>query len=167
VIASSDDEFIKTVFLENCYVFLLVVHLLATFVLIGSMSHNLLGVVAYCRGRFERQALEKRNARVFFGSYVVVYVIGCVIYPAYRVYIRQYFDPQLPWATGLFEVKEHWGALATAMVLVYYLLRKQFQPSEDRSKLALYVPLCFLLNFIVWYKVIVGIWLTILKGSWL
>lgn len=156
----------KTVFLENCYTFLLIVHLLATFVLIGSMSHNLQGVLAYCRGRFERQALEKRNARVFFWSYLVCYVIGCIIYPTYRVYMRPYFDPQLPWATGLFEVKEHWGALATAMLLVYYLLRKQFQPSEDRSKLALYIPLCFLLNFIVWYKVIIGVWLTILKGSW-
>ena len=72
MIASSDDEFMKTVFLENCYVFLLVVHLLATFVLIGSMSHNLLGVVAYCRGRLERQALEKRNAGVFFGCFVFV-----------------------------------------------------------------------------------------------
>jgi len=37
---------------------------------------------------------------------------------------------------------------------------------EEREKLWLYVPLCFLLNVILWYKVIVGILLTILKGSW-
>lgn len=77
-----------------------------------------------------------------------------------------YFDEQLPWATGLFEVKEHWGAVALAMLLVYYFLRKSFQPTAERDKLFLYVPLCFLLNIILWYKIVVGCYLTLLKGSW-
>ena len=37
---------------------------------------------------------------------------------------------------------------------------------EEKDKLWLYVPLCFLLNVIVWYKVVVGCYLTLLKGAW-
>lgn len=155
------------VFLENFYEFLLLVHLFATFVLVGAMTHNLLIVVGYLRGKFGRQKLEWLYVRVSLWAYVITYVVGALIYPAYRIHMRyHYFDEQLPWATGLFEVKEHWGAVALAMLLVYYFLRKSFQPTAERDKLFLYVPLCFLLNIILWYKIVVGCYLTLLKGSW-
>lgn len=155
------------VFLENFYEILLLAHLFATFVLIGSMTHNLLCVVNYLRGRFGRGELEWLYVRVSLWAYIIAYVIGALIYPAYRVYIRHhYFDPQLPWATGLFEVKEHWGAVGLALLFVYYFLRKSFRPGSEKEKLFLYVPLCFLLNLILWYKVIVGCYLSLLKGTW-
>lgn len=72
------------VFLESYYTVLLLVHLIATFVLVGSMSHNLVCVLDYLRGRFGRQALEKKYARTFFWSYLVVYVIGALIYPEFQ-----------------------------------------------------------------------------------
>ena len=155
------------VFLEQFYEVLLLAHLLITIVLVGSITHNLLIVVKYVRGNFNRQKLEWLYVRVAFWSYIIVYVIGALIYPAFRVYIRgDYFDPQMPWATGLFEVKEHWGAIGLALFLVYYILRKNFQPEQERGKLWFYFPLCILLNVIIWYKVIVGCYLTSLKGSW-
>jgi amino acid transporter len=155
------------VFLEGTYSFLLLLHLFVTIVLVGSMTHGLLIVVGYLRGRFNRQKLEWLYVRVALWSYVIVYVIGALIYPAYRIRIRHdYFDPQLPWATGLFEVKEHWGAVGLAMFFVLYLFRRNLRPAEEKDKLWLYVPLCFLLNVIVWYKVVVGCYLTLLKGSW-
>lgn len=155
------------VFLENFYKFLLLTHLFVTFVLVGSMTHNLLVVVKYCRGRFNRQKLELFYVKVSLWAYVIVYAIGALIYPAFRVYIRgDYFDKNLPWATGLFEVKEHWGAVGLALLFVYYFLRRNFQPDKEKEKLFLYVPLCFLLNLILWYKVIVGCYLSIQKGSW-
>jgi hypothetical protein len=155
------------VFLESFYSPLLFAHLLVTFVLVGAMTHNLIIVIGYLRGKFGRQKLEWIYVRVSLWAYSIVYFIGALIYPAYRIYIRHdYFDPKLPWATGLFETKEHWGAVGLAMFFVYYLLRRSFQPAEERDKLYLYFPLCLLLNVIVWYKVIVGCYLTILKGSW-
>ena len=155
------------VFLEKFYGLLLVVHLLVTFVLVGSMTHNLFWVFGYIRGKFGRLKLQRRCAKVSLWAYIIVYVIGALIYPAYRVYIRHhYFDPQLPWATGLFEVKEHWAALGLALLVVYYLLGKRFDPAQEREKLFFFAPLCLLVNLIVWYKVIVGCYLTYLKGSW-
>ena len=155
------------VFLDKVYSLLLLLHLFVTFVLVGSMTHSLFVVIDYIRGKFNRQKLEWLYVRTALWSYVIVYVIGALIYPAYRIYMRQqYFDTQLPWATGLFEVKEHWGAVGLAMFFVLYLLRKNLRPAEEKEKLWFYVPLCFLLNIIVWYKVIVGCYLTLLKGSW-
>jgi hypothetical protein len=155
------------VFLEKYYIFLLLLHLIITLVLIGAMSHNLLIVIGYLRGKFNKRKLEWLYVKVSLWAYAIVYVVGAVIYPAFRVYIRgECFDKQIPWATGLFEVKEHWGAMGLAFFFAYYFLRKNFDPKEEKEKLFMYVPLCLLLNIIVWYKTIVGCFLTILKGSW-
>ena len=138
-----------------------------TFVLIGSMTHNLLCVIGYLRGKFGRQKREWLYVKVSLWAYVIVYIIGALIYPAYRIHIRhEYFDPQLPWVTGLFEVKEHWGAVGLALFFVYYFLRRSFKPAEEKEKLFLYISLCFVLNVILWYKIIIGCYLTLLKGSW-
>ena len=115
------------VFLENFYEFLLLVHLFATFVLVGSMTHNLLIVIGYVRGKFGRQKLEWLYVGVSLWAYAIVYVIGVLIYPAYGARIRHpYLDRQLPWATGLFEVKEHWGAVGTGNVLRVLFSAKKF-----------------------------------------
>lgn len=154
------------VFLEDYYEILLLLHLFGTFVLVGSMTHQLLIVIAYLRGKTGKQKLEWLYVRVSLWAYAIVYVIGALIYPAYRVYMRRdYFDPQLPWATGLFEVKEHWGAVGLALLCAIYLLRRHFDPKTERDKLFLYVPLVFLMNIILWFKIIVGCYLTLLKGS--
>jgi len=153
-------------FLERFYIVLLLTHLIAAGVLAGAMIHNLLIVFKYLRGKFGRKKRELYFARVSLWSYVIVYLFGCLIYPAFRVYFRAaYFDVDLSWATGLFEVKEHWGSLGLAMFFVYYYLRKSFEPDAEKDKLWLYVPMCLILNVIVWYKIIVGCYLSLLKGS--
>lgn len=155
------------VFLEKLYTPMLLGHLFVTFMLVGALAHNLLTVFRYLRGKFGKKKLELRYIKYALWSYVIVYVLGALIYPAYRVYIRgAYFDPELPWATGLFEVKEHWGAIGLAFFVVYYLVRKSFDPQEEPNKLYFHIPLCILLNVIVWYKVVVGCYLSVLKGSW-
>ena len=56
--------------------------------------------------------------------------------------------------------------MGLALLTVCYLLRRSFRPSEEREKLFLYILLCLLVNVIVWYKVVIGCYLTCLKGSW-
>lgn len=155
------------VFLESFYIPLLIAHLVATGVLLGSMTHNLVYVIGYLRGRFGPKRREARQAAIMWWSYAVTYGIGALIYPAFRVHARhEYLDANLPWATGLFEVKEHWGALAVALLCAYWAVRRSFDPEEDRARLWVYVPWCFLLNAIIWYKTIIGGLLTILRGYW-
>ncbi len=133
--------------------------------LVGSLTHNLFVVVGYLRGKFGRKKLELRYLKYTFYSYVLVYIFGALEYPAFRIYVRGYFDPELPWATGLFEVKEHWGAIGLAIITACYILRENFEPDEERDKLWLYAGLCFILNIIVWYKVFAGCYLSLLRGS--
>ncbi len=155
------------IFLDNFYTFLLILHLLATFILVGSMTHNMVCVAGYIKGNFTNQKSEAFYAWVSLWAYIAVYIFGILIYPAYEVHIRkQLFDPQLPWATGLFEAKEHFAAFGLAMIVVYYFLRRSFNPQQEREKLYVYIPLCIMLNIILWYKVIVGIYLSIIRAHW-
>jgi len=154
------------VFLEEYYNLLVVAHLLATIFLVGAMTHNLLIVLNYVRGKFGRKKLEHFYVKVSLWAYAVVYALGALAYPAFRINTRmRLFDANMPWATGLFEVKEHWGALGLAFFFVYYLLRRSFEPDEEKHKLWFYAPLCLLLNVILWYKVVVGCYLALLKGG--
>ncbi|MBN2374787.1 MAG: hypothetical protein JXD22_00185 [Sedimentisphaerales bacterium] len=156
----------EKVFLERSYIVLLVVHMLVTIVLVGSMTHNFLVVIDYLRGKFNRKNRELLYLKVSLWAYTFVYIVGALIYPAFRIRVRHdYFDEQLPWATGLFEVKEHWAALGMAFIVALYFFRKSFDPAVNKQKLFLYVPLCFIINFSLWYIVIASCFLTILKGS--
>lgn len=162
----ADEAATPIIFLESLYTALLLAHLITAGVLAGSMLHNLTILYDYVRGKFGRKKRELYFLRISLWSYVIVYAFGCLIYPAFRVYCRGgYFDPHLPWATGLFEVKEHWGSLGLAMFFVCYYLRKSFEPDIEKDKLWFYVPTCVILNVIVWYKIIVGCYLSLLKGS--
>ena len=134
------------VFLEELYGLLILLHLAATFLLVGAATHNLICVSRYVRGKFGRVKSELRFVGITLWSYVIVYAFGAIAYPAFRVNIRaDHFDP-VGWPTGLFEVKEHWAAVGLAFVVVYYLLRRTFNPAEERAKLWLYVPLCLIIN---------------------
>ncbi len=164
--APTDEAAAPVIFLERFYIVLLLTHLIIAGVLAGAMMHNLIIVFKYLQGKFGHTKRELYLARVSLWSYVIVYLLGCLIYPAFRVYFRAaYFDVDLSWATGLFEVKEHWGSLGLALFFVYYYLRKSFEPDLEKDKLWFYVPLSVILNVIVWYKIIVGCYLSLLKGS--
>jgi len=64
------------VFLEEFYAVLLLAHLFATIVLVGSMTHNLLIVVGYLSSKFSRQKLEWLYVKISLWAYIIVYIIG-------------------------------------------------------------------------------------------
>jgi hypothetical protein len=137
---------------------LLLLHTAAAIVCLGSITHNLVMIVNYWRGQFRRVALEKLYVKVSFIAFLCTYLLGGIgLYPAFRYQVRYlYFDSALPWATGLFEIKEHWGALALAIFIVYYLLSRSIQPSADNPLTKVYILLGVLLTIIIWYAAIVG-----------
>ena len=47
------------VFLEDYYNLMVVAHLLTTIVLVGAMTHNLLIVLKYVRGKFGRKKIDR------------------------------------------------------------------------------------------------------------
>ena len=153
------------IFLENFSKILLFLHLVSAFALVGCMTHDLVLVVQYCRGQFRNKALERLYVQIAFWCYLVVFALGGLIYPTFRIRVRAaYFDSVLPWATGLFEVKEHLAAIGLGLMLALFFLRMDFDPEAEREKLILYVPLCFLIYLLIWYNIVVGYYLVTLRA---
>jgi hypothetical protein len=67
----------------------------------------------------------RRHAWLLFSLYAATWVLGALIYPAFRILVRYaYLDETLPWATGLFEIKEHAATLGLVPALGVLLLAR-------------------------------------------
>jgi hypothetical protein len=101
-------------------------------------------------------------------AYVLTWALGLLIYPVFRVKVRAaYFDPQIPWATGLFEVKEHVGSLGLFAALALVLLTPLLQAKEketEKSVKKLYLTLLILVFLITVFKAGTGFFLRGLKS---
>jgi amino acid permease len=99
-------------------------------------------------------------------AYLISFILGLLIYPVFRIKVRaEYFDPQLPWLTGLFEIKEYLGAIGlfVALVLLGYYLFFKIDQSEKPIKQS-FINLLFILFLITLFKAVVGIILGFYKS---
>jgi len=144
---------------------LLFFHLVGAFVLVGSLTHNLVIVVNYLKNKFEKTQRAHLYTKIALITYAFEFVIGALIYPSFRVHVRaEYFDLQLPWATGLFEVKEHWAAIGLALMIVYHYVGKNIDFSEVKKMTLPYLILGIILFLTIWYLIGAGFYLTTLKS---
>lgn len=87
-------------------------------------------------------------------AYLATFVLGSVIYPAYRLDVRIVLaEMQLGWGIGLFEIKEHWAALGLALLPLYSKLWKSGPPEMDRPSRT---AVTLILAAIVWFNFLVG-----------
>jgi len=154
---------------------LLILHGLLAVSLLGAITHQL---VSLLRGRQSAPAERQFPKASFVGRYVAVgqsgftiavvvlyfltFVLGGIIYPAYRTDVRIPFEEMsLIWAVGLFEVKEHWGGIGVGVLPLYaYVWRAQNSTSHGRDR----VMITALLALIVWVDFIVGHVLNNIRG---
>jgi hypothetical protein len=154
---------------------LLILHGLTAVVLLGALTHQL---VALLRGNVIAAAGKPVNKSSFVGryasvgqggftvavvvSYVVTFVLGGIIYPAYRIDVRIPFEEMsLIWAVGLFEIKEHWGGVGAGFLPLYaYVWRPQQTTTHGRDR----VVITALLAAIVWCDFIFGHVLNNIRG---
>jgi hypothetical protein len=115
------------------------------------------------------RAKARRYARVTWPVYLATMLTGILIYPAYKVTVRDaWLDAHAPAMTGLFEIKEHWAALG--MILTWAAWRYYCRPPVDEvihpnrafwkghGILALLGALCTA------FSVIVGLWLVMVRS---
>lgn len=153
---------------ESISKFLLVAHFAASVVLVGASTHDLVILIGLLRKKvlpatgWKREKFYNKTA---FYSYIACFLIGCVLYPAFRYYVRaRYFDVDLPWATGLFEIKEHWLSIGMALVAAAYVLRIRMEPAKDKNSLALYTFAVATVWAIVMFAVISSVILVSLRS---
>lgn len=101
---------------------LLVTHALSAAVLTGAAIHN---AVLAARHRYFgaplRARLRRLYPRVAAVTFLITFALGLFLYPPFRLDVRaSYLDLHHPWLVALFEVKEHW--LAVALLLLAYLV---------------------------------------------
>lgn len=175
------------IFLEGWARPLLVVHAALAVFLLGATTHQLLACRHYLRGRFARADLERRYARAAALCYLATFGVGLLEYPAYKVRVRaEYFDApsavdgevalrrqaaeqaqslapaagharDLGWVARLFDVKEHWAALAVAAAVALWILSSVAHPSEHPEATGIYVALSAVLCSATWLAALVGL----------
>jgi len=146
---------------------LLFLHLVTAVIAMASAIHLCVRFTMALRGRKGLFRIKKMHAQILAISYSISFILGAIIYPTFRVRVRyEYFDKELPWATMLFEIKEHYAAIALLPVLALYVIssRLDFTRHEDRH----YVPLCFCLLVVIlialFYNAVAGWYLGTLRS---
>jgi hypothetical protein len=111
---------------------LLIVHGLLAVALLGALTHQALAV---CWPSRHPAGFVSRVRAVSGPAYtnaviilfIVTFVLGAVIYPAYRLNVRTYLqDYRMYPAEGAFEIKEHLAAIALALLPLYWFLWRRF-----------------------------------------
>lgn len=149
---------------EDLTAVLVVVHALAAMVLIGASTHQAIIVFGYLRGVYKSR-LGRIYAATVLVSYLVTFALGAAAYPAFRYHTRAlYLDRYQPWASNLFDVKEHFASLGLPLVIGVFVLSRVLEPKSDRSLLPGYAVLSFGVAAIVWFNVIAGLVVTLARG---
>ncbi len=131
----------------------LILHAVAAGALTGSTTHLAL-VLRKARLGKPNPRLQRLYPAVALGCYTVVYALGTVIYPRYRVEVRaNYLDEHAPRIAVLFDLKENLATLLFPLVLATVVLSR----AEDPAKPSRVLFGCAL-------TVALGVWFNALSG---
>lgn len=147
---------------------LLIAHGLIAVALIGAISHQAAALSR--RATSAGQSFVGRYAavrspgfcRAVIALYVASFVLGGIIYPAYRLDVRIPLEEmRLGWALGLFEMKEHFGGIGLAALPLYSYYWKE---GGDGDRSGGKTATTLLLAFIVWFDFLAGHVLNNIRG---
>ena len=136
--------------------FLLLLHGVSATLLIGAITHQ--AIAAWWPGTTRAgffKSLRAVHAPRYTAAVIVLFtvtiVLGSVIYPPFRSIVRaHYLDASVPWATGLFEIKEHAAAVALALLPAYWALWRGSSDLTSRRAVTT------ILAVLAWWNVLVG-----------
>jgi hypothetical protein len=126
---------------------LLILHALCSIALIGGRFANVPGA-------------GYTNAIIVL--FIVTSILGDLVYPQYRLDVRTALeDLNMRAANGIFEIKEHFGAIGLFMLPAYWLYwRQPLNPDYAGAR----KWLTAILAFIVWWNLLAGHILNNIKG---
>nr|HEX4316191.1 hypothetical protein [Kofleriaceae bacterium] len=152
------------VFLDGIARAVVLVHAIAALVLVGAATHHAVVAIGLVRG-----AVRLRLARIYAATVAIAwtasFALGLLAYPAFRVGVRAgYLDAAEPWASNLFDIKEHVAALGLPLVLGVFALSRRLEPRTDRALAGGYAALVVLAAALAWIDVIAGLLVTMARG---
>lgn len=140
---------------------LLVAHAVAAAVLVGALTHFALTVRRARLGRANPRLL-RLYPRVALVAWAVVFALGALLYPTYRIRVREeYFDVALPWASALFDLKENLAVLVAPLLLGAWRLGRD----PDRAGRSTMLAVCaYGAAATVWFNALSGLLLGSLRS---
>ncbi len=152
------------IFLADIAKRLTVVHALAAMVTLGAVTHQ--GVVAV---RAWRGRLNPRLAKIYGTTGVVAcsltVLLGGVVYPAYRYYVRGLYLDHCDIATSkLFDVKEDFAVFALLLAVLVWVVARGLERQSPREHFQLYAGASLLLASLVWFNALSGFVITLTRG---
>jgi len=140
---------------------LLIAHGLAAGVLVGALTHLALNVRKARRGKGNPRLL-RLYPQVALGAWAVVFALGALLYPSYRIRVRaEYFDAHLPWASALFDLKENLAALLCPLLVAAWWLGRH---PGHAARSAGFAGCAYAAAATVWFNVVSGMLLTSLRS---
>jgi hypothetical protein len=153
-----------SLFLAELARVLVVLHAVAAIVLVGAATHHALIAIGYLRGVYKVR-LARIYAPTVAVTWLVTLVFGLLSYPTFRYATRAlYLDRYEPWASNLFDLKEHTAALGVPLVIGTFVLSRVIDPKQDRALARAYAAMVVLVAAIVWFDVLSGLLITMAKG---
>ena len=160
---------------------LLIIHGLLAVALLGAITHQALAVCWPARNpanfvaRFRAVSGPSYTHAVII-LFVITFILGIVIYPAFRLNVRSYLsDYRLLSAEGAFEIKEHVSVIALGLLPYYWFLWRRSAAEafgNDGSGAAAVTgaqvlargAVTLLLAVVVWFNFLVGHILNNIRG---
>ena len=146
--------------------FLVILHGLLAVALLGSVTHQAVAVAWPSRSKVGfANAYRAVSSPVYVNAtiilFIAVVILGGVIYPTYRVWVRTYLESaRLYSSVGSFEVKEQFISIGLGLLPFYWLLWRRPEAVGKSARMAVTLMLCF----IVWFAFIVGHVLNNIRG---
>ena len=146
--------------------FLVILHGLLAVALLGSITHQAIALAWPARSKAGfvnayRSVSSPIYANATIALFLAVAILGSVIYPTYRVFVRTYLEnARLFSAVGSFEVKEQFISIGLGLLPLYWLAWRRPDPAARSARIAV----TLLLLFIVWFAFIVGHVLNNIRG---
>ena len=160
---------------------LLIVHGLLAVALLGAVTHQALAVCWPTRNpenfldRFRAVSGPSYTNAVII-LFVITFILGIIIYPAYRLNVRTYLsDYRLLSAEGAFEIKEHLSVIVLGVLPFYWFLWRRSAAEVFSADIETAVTLnsnqnvaraavTLLLAVTVWFDFLIGHILNNIRG---
>lgn len=152
------------IFLEPLSRVLVLLHALFAMALIGSSTHHVIVALGYVRGR-ARPRLGRIYALVSAAAYSLTFLVGALAYPTFRYRVRGlYLDHYAVWASKLWEIKETFATIGLSLAVAVLILSRVMDPKADGSLTRTYLVMVSATAAIVWFNVVSGLLVTLVKG---
>jgi len=135
----------------------LVMHGICAVITAGAAVHNGLLSIKHLLGKDVSPRLMRLYPQIILWGFLGTFLMGLWIYPDFVVRVREpWLDQQMPMATALFEIKEHWLGIALALAFFSASRSRTMHfrgPAPDRG---LYHLCAISLMLVVLYSAVLG-----------